>query len=78
MDKYVDEYFDFDEIAKHALGTRWYEQPPPEKQQEFTRDFRWAALSPSGSEMAVLWILPTPHGPIKIQAFLLEAQLGSR
>lgn len=38
VDKYVDEYFDFDEIAKHALGTRWNEQPP-EKQQEFTRDF---------------------------------------
>ena len=38
VDRYVDEYFDFDEIAKHALGTRWNEQPP-EKQQEFTRDF---------------------------------------
>jgi phospholipid transport system substrate-binding protein len=38
VDKYVDEYFDFDEIAKHALGTRWNEQPP-EKQKEFTRDF---------------------------------------
>ncbi len=38
VDKCVDEYFDFDEIAKHALGTRWNEQPP-EKQQEFTRDF---------------------------------------
>ncbi len=36
--KYLDEYFDFDEIAKHALGTRWNEQPP-EKQQEFSRDF---------------------------------------
>jgi phospholipid transport system substrate-binding protein len=38
VDRYVDEYFDFDEIAKHALGTRWNEQSP-EKQQEFTRDF---------------------------------------
>jgi len=34
----VDEYFDFDEISKHALGPRWNEQPPA-KQQEFTRDF---------------------------------------
>ncbi len=38
VDKYVDEYFDFDEIAKHALGTRWNDQSP-EKQQEFTREF---------------------------------------
>ncbi len=34
----VDEYFDFDEIAKRALGPAWNGQPP-EKQQEFTRDF---------------------------------------
>ncbi|HYA41885.1 MAG TPA: ABC transporter substrate-binding protein [Syntrophobacteraceae bacterium] len=34
----VDEYFDFDAIAKRALGPRWKEQPP-DKQQEFTRDF---------------------------------------
>lgn len=23
VDKYVDEYFDFDQIAKYALGPRW-------------------------------------------------------
>ena len=34
----VDQYFDFDAIAKRALGPRWNEEPP-EKQQEFTRDF---------------------------------------
>jgi phospholipid transport system substrate-binding protein len=34
----VNEYFDFDAIAKRALGPPWNEQPP-EKQQEFTRDF---------------------------------------
>ncbi|SPF38217.1 Toluene tolerance family protein [Syntrophobacter sp. SbD1] len=36
--KYVDEYFDFDEISKLTLGAPWNEQPP-EKQQQFTRDF---------------------------------------
>jgi phospholipid transport system substrate-binding protein len=39
VDEYVGEYFDFDEIAKRALGSRWCEQSP-EKQQEFTREFR--------------------------------------
>ena len=34
----VNEYFDFNEIAKRALGPPWKEQPP-EKQQEFTRCF---------------------------------------
>jgi phospholipid transport system substrate-binding protein len=34
----VNEYFDFDEIAKRALGPRWKKQPP-EKQQEFTQCF---------------------------------------
>ncbi len=34
----VNQYFDFDAIAKRALGPPWNEQPP-EKQQEFTRDF---------------------------------------
>jgi phospholipid transport system substrate-binding protein len=34
----VDRYFDFNEISKRALGRRWKDLPP-EKQQEFTRDF---------------------------------------
>jgi phospholipid transport system substrate-binding protein len=34
----VDNYFDFDGIAKNALGPHWKQQPN-EKQQEFTRDF---------------------------------------
>jgi phospholipid transport system substrate-binding protein len=34
----VNEYFDFEEIAKRALGPPWKAQPP-EKQQEFTRYF---------------------------------------
>ncbi|MGA2939084.1 MAG: ABC transporter substrate-binding protein [Syntrophobacteraceae bacterium] len=34
----VNEYFDFEEIARRALGRPWKEQPP-EKQQEFTRYF---------------------------------------
>ncbi|MFZ0930243.1 MAG: ABC transporter substrate-binding protein [Syntrophobacteraceae bacterium] len=34
----VDEYFDFNEIAKRALGPRWRDVPT-EKLQEFTRDF---------------------------------------
>jgi phospholipid transport system substrate-binding protein len=36
--KVVDEYFDFNEMAKRALGPRWKEQPPA-KQQEFARTF---------------------------------------
>jgi len=34
----VDSDFDFTEMAKRALGPRW-KTVPPEKQQEFTRDF---------------------------------------
>lgn len=34
----VNEYFDFNEIAKRALGPPWKEQPP-EKRQEFTLYF---------------------------------------
>lgn len=34
----VKAYFDFDAIAKRAVGPEWNMQPP-EKQQEFTRDF---------------------------------------
>jgi len=34
----VDEYFDFEGIARYVLGPRWNDQPP-EKQQKFTRDF---------------------------------------
>jgi phospholipid transport system substrate-binding protein len=34
----VDEYFDFEGIARCVLGPQWDNQPP-EKQQEFTRDF---------------------------------------
>ncbi|MCE5335158.1 MAG: ABC transporter substrate-binding protein [Desulfobacteraceae bacterium] len=35
----VDEYFNFDEMGKRALGRPWKEQPP-EKQKEFTRLFK--------------------------------------
>ena len=34
----VDGYFDFEAIARLAVGPRW-QSLPPEKQQEFTRDF---------------------------------------
>lgn len=34
----VDRYFDFDAIAKRALGRRWRSEPP-EKMREFTRYF---------------------------------------
>ncbi len=36
--KVVDEYFDFDEMAKRALGPSWKEQPPV-KQQEYVGAF---------------------------------------
>jgi len=36
--KVVDEYFDFDEMAKRALGPHWNEQPPA-KQQEYVQAF---------------------------------------
>lgn len=35
----VDEYFDFDEMAKRALGRPWKDQPP-DKRQEFVRLFK--------------------------------------
>ncbi|MGO9021916.1 MAG: phospholipid-binding protein MlaC [Syntrophobacteraceae bacterium] len=34
----VDEYFDFEGIARCVLGSKW-NNLPPEKQQEFTQDF---------------------------------------
>ena len=34
----VDKYFDFDGVSRLALGPQWNNQPP-EKQQEFSRDF---------------------------------------
>ena len=34
----VDKYFDYNGISKLALGPQWNNQPP-EKQQEFSRDF---------------------------------------
>jgi len=34
----VDKYFDFEGVSKLALGPQWNSQPP-EKQQEFSRDF---------------------------------------
>lgn len=38
VEEYVGEYFDFDEIAKRAIGPRWRDVSS-EKQREFTRDF---------------------------------------
>ena len=35
----VDGYFDFDAIARDAVGRQW-SSLPPEKQQEFTQEFR--------------------------------------
>ncbi len=35
----VDDYFDFHEMAKRALGRPWKEQPP-EKQKDFVRLFK--------------------------------------
>src|SRR5208337_1978504 len=35
----VDGYFDFDAIARLAVGPQW-KSLPPEKQQEFTMEFR--------------------------------------
>ena len=37
--KIVDEYFDFQEMARRALGRPWKEQPP-QKQQEFVELFK--------------------------------------
>jgi phospholipid transport system substrate-binding protein len=34
----VDKYFDYDGVSRLALGPQWNNQPP-EKQQEFSRDF---------------------------------------
>jgi phospholipid transport system substrate-binding protein len=34
----VDEYFDFEEMAKRSLGPQWGEQPP-QKQKEFVEAF---------------------------------------
>lgn len=36
--KVVNEYFDFDDMAKRSLGPPWKQQPP-EKQQEFVQAF---------------------------------------
>ncbi len=35
----IDGYFDFEAIARLAMGLRW-NSVPPEKQQEFTREFK--------------------------------------